>query len=277
MICPNCTDCATKSGEARDKATPAEQAQLVEEWAGIETKAQDRIAKETGAVYVEGGTFEMGSNQGDADAGTEEMVQGKKHSVKVGSFYMAKTEVTQSQWRAVMGINPPALYNTNCDNCPVEGVSYKDVEAFLTKLNSQQSTHRYRLPTEAEWEYAARGGANWTDGYVYAGSNDIGDVAWYDGNYKDSMHGSRGSTHPVGTKAPNQLGLYDLSGNVFEWCADWYKGYRGSSSVPNYIHARVFRGGSWLFGSHFIRVADRSFGAHTYRNEHVGFRLVFSQ
>ena len=119
LICPNCTDCATKSEEARVAAK-----------AQADQESQARVGKETDAIYVAGGTFEMGSNQGDADAQPNEMVQGKKHRVEVGSFYMAKYEVTQAQWRAVMGRNPPELYNTNCDNCPVDGVSYKDVTDF---------------------------------------------------------------------------------------------------------------------------------------------------
>ena len=229
-------------------------------------------------MYVAGGTYEMGSKQGDADAHAEEMVQGKKHRVSVNNFYMAKTEVTQAQWRAVMGSNPPALHNTNCDNCPVEGINYKDVAKFLAKLNSQQREHTYRLPTEAEWEYAARGGANWADGFVYGGSNSIDDVAWYNGNYQSSKHGSQGTTHPVGKKQANQLGLHDMTGNVWEWCGDWYKGYPSSSGVSDYTNTyRVLRGGSWGNTPPNSRVAYRNNLAPPIRASNVGFRWVFSQ
>ena len=261
----------------KDKADREGQARIEKDKADRETEARV-VGKETGAVYVAGGTYEMGSNRGDANAQADEMVRGKKHRVAVGSFYMAKTEVTQAQWRAVMGRNPFELYNKGCDNCPVEGVSYEDVEAFLAKLNGQQSAHRYRLPTEAEWEYAARGGFHWADGYVYAGSNNIDEVAWYIGNYNDSKHGSQGSSHPVGTKRANQLGLYDLSGNVWEWCSDWYKGYLGSSGVSDNTNThRVLRGGSWRNDSPSGRVVNRINGVSANRNFIVGFRWVFSQ
>ena len=237
-------------------------------------------------VYVEGGTFMMGSNKGDANAYDAEMVNGKKHSVTVRSFYIGKYEVTQAQWRAVMGTDTPELYNKNCDNCPVDRVSWDDVQAFLTKLNSQTNKN-YRLPTEAEWEYAAQGGEHWQDNFVYAGSNKINEVAWYDGNYKGSNYGTAGTTHRVGTKAANQLGIYDMSGNVWEWCADWYASdwyaqagattYNPQNTDYGNKSSRVLRGGGWDNTPHYSRVAYRDYGSPSHRSYSIGFRLVSPQ
>ena len=235
-------------------------------------------------VYVEGGTFMMGSNEGDADAYDSEMVNGKKHSVTVSSFYIGKYEVTQAQWRAVMGTDPPELYNKNCNNCPVDRVSWDDVQGFLKKLNAQTGKN-YRLPTEAEWEYAARGGSRWQDGYIYSGSNKINEVAWYDdGNYKGSNYGTAGTTHRVGIKAANQLGIYDMSGNVLEWCADWYASdwYAQVGANPQNTDygnksLRVLRGGSWFLNPQDSRVANRYYSSPSLRSNSLGFRLVSPQ
>ena len=186
-------------------------------------------------VYVSGGTFTMGatSEQG-GDAWDDEK---PAHSVTLSGYYIGKYEVTQKLWKAVMGSN---LSNFKGDNLPVENVSWNDVQEFLRKLNAMTGKN-YRLPTEAEWEYAARGGKN-SSGYKYSGSNSIGNVAWFDGN-----SGSR--THAVGTKSPNELGIYDMSGNVWEWCQDWYGSYSSSSQRnphgSNSGSDRVDRGGSW--------------------------------
>jgi formylglycine-generating enzyme required for sulfatase activity len=155
-------------------------------------------------VFVEGGTFMMGSEDGyDSEK--------PAHRVTLDSFEIGKYPVTQAQWQAVMGNNPS--YCKNRSECPVENVSWNDVQEFIQKLNS--ITYKtYRLPTEAEWEYAARGG-NKSRGYKYAGSNNIDEVAWYDKN-------SGRKTHPVGLKSPNELGLYDMIGNVYEWSRDYY-------------------------------------------------------
>ncbi len=172
-------------------------------------------------IYVEGGSFMMGctSEQGNDCWDNEKPA----HKVSVDGFYIGKYEVTQGQWKSIMGTNPSKF--KNCDQCPVEQVDWNNTQEFIQKLN-QQTGKTYRLPTEAEWEYAARGG-NETKGYKYAGGNLVDGVAWcyYNSNYK---------TQPVGEKKPNELGIYDMSGNVEEWCSDWYDpNYYVSSPVYN--------------------------------------------
>ena len=215
-------------------------------------------------VFVEGGTFQMGatSEQG-ADAYSDEK---PVHSVTVSDFYIGKYEVTQAQWKAVMG-NKPSLFQG--DNLPVENVSWDDIQEFIKKLN-QLTGKTYRLPTEAEWEYAARGGKK-SKGYKYAGSNTLEVVAWYDGN-------SNYKTHPVGQKQPNELGLYDMSGNVEEWCQDWYGNYNSSSQTnptgPASGSCRVIRGSSWGHPALFCRVSSRIYFFPSYGVSSCGFRLV---
>ncbi|MDR1652963.1 MAG: SUMF1/EgtB/PvdO family nonheme iron enzyme [Prevotellaceae bacterium] len=214
-------------------------------------------------VFVEGGTFTMGctSEQG-SDCGDDEK---PAHKIILSGYYIGKYEVTQAQWRAVMGSNPSYFKG---DNLPVESVSWDDVQDFIRKLN-QQTGKNYRLPTEAEWEFAARGG-NSSRGYKYSGSNGVGSVAWYDGN----------ETHPVGTKQANELGIYDMSGNVWEWCSDLY-GIYSSSSQTNLKSAslglnRVSRGGSWDGRARRVRVSDRNLNAPDNRYYGLGFRLASS-
>ena len=218
-------------------------------------------------VYVAGGTFTMGatSEQG-SDAFDNES---PTHSVTLSSYYICKYEVTQALWRAVMGNNPS---NFKGDNLPVECVSWDDCQTFINRLNSYTGRN-FRLPTEAEWEFAARGG-NYSRHYKYSGSNYISDVAWYDGN-------SSNRTHPVGTKQANELGLYDMSGNVWEWCSDWYGSYSSYSqndpTGPNSGSDRVLRGGSWCDGASYCRSSYRYYNSPGYRNINLGFRLVLSQ
>jgi len=212
-------------------------------------------------VYVEGGTFNMGSNDGDSD---EKPI----HSVTVNSFYISKYEVTQKEWVEVMRNNPS---NLKGDNLPVERVSWNNVQEFITKLN-QKTGKKYRLPTEAEWEYAARGG-NKSKGYKYAGSNNINEVAWYWG-YNGNI------IHQVGTKQPNELGIYDMTGNVYEWCQDWYDEnyYKNSPSYnpkgPSSGWLRVLRGGSYAYDDNHNRLSNRynAYPNDTYNGN--GFRLA---
>ncbi len=213
---------------------------------------------EENMVFVEGGTFQMGSNSGYDD---EKPV----HTVTVSSFYMDATEVTQAEYRKVMGKNPS--YFSGCDDCPVEKVSWHDANEYAKKVGK-------RLPTEAEWEYAARGG-NKSKGYRYSGSNNLDAVGWYDNN-------SDWKTHPVAQKQPNELGLYDMSGNVYEWCSDWYDEESYSSSPQNNPQGpssgsyRVLRGGGWSSSGDYCRVANRVRGNPDGRYD-GGFRLVLSQ
>ncbi len=210
-------------------------------------------------VLVKGGTFQMGSNDGDSN---EKPI----HEVSVDDFYLSKYEVTQKQWVAIMGNNPSYFKG---DNLPVESVSWNDVQQFIRKLNTKTGVS-FRLPTEAEWEYAARGG-NKSKGYKYSGSDNVGSVAWYSGN-------SNNKTHPVGTKQPNELGLYDMSGNVWEWCADWYGGdYYSKSPYENPTGpatgaSRVNRGGSWNDGAGGVRCANRNDSDPDSSDNDLGFR-----
>ena len=219
-------------------------------------------------VLVRGGTFTMGctSEQGSDCDGDEKPA----HQVTVSDFYIGKYEVTQKEWREVMGSNPS--FFKNCDACPVENVSWNDVQSFLSKLNAKTG-RTYRLPTEAEWEYAARGGSQ-SRGYKYAGSNSLDEVAWYGDN-------SGSKTHPVGQKKANELGLYDMSGNVWEWCADdWHDSYSGAPSTGRaWIDSprasdRVHRGGSWYDGARYSRVSSRLNFTPSDRFFYLGFRLA---
>ena len=201
-------------------------------------------------IAVEGGTFQMGatSEQGSDASDSEKPA----HNVTLSEYYIGETEVTQELWEAVMGNNPS--YYSGYSQRPVEKVSWNDCQEFITKLNNLTGKN-FRLPTEAEWEYAARGG-NKSKGYKYSGSNTVGDVAWYDSN-------SSSRTHDVKTKQANELGIYDMSGNVWEWCQDWYdSNYYSSSPVnnptgPTSGYSRVLRGGGWYSLARGCRVSHR--------------------
>ena len=248
-------------------------------------------------VCIEGGSFEMGSNYGDDN---EKPV----HTVTVKSFYMRKYLVTQKEWLEVMGRND-SKFRGHGENLPVENVRWYEVLEYCNKLSEEkgltpvytidksqndknnkndqdswkwvvdwnQEANGYRLPTEAEWEYAALGGKGPTWNFEYSGSDNIDEVAWYNKN-------SEGKTHDVGTKEPNRLGLYDMSGNVWEWCWDWYGDYSGGSQTdplgPSSGSTRVERGGSWDYGAGSARPVSRRGIFPHHRSYQLGFRLVRS-
>ena len=215
---------------------------------------------------VYGGTFTMGATSEMTNPDDDEK---PTHQVTLSSYYIGETEVTQALWKAVMGYNPSKFKG---DNLPVECVSWDDCQEFIRKLNVATG-RRFRLPTEAEWEFAARGG-NQSRRTQYSGSSNIDDVAWYEDN-------SGNSTHPVKTKRPNELGLYDMSGNVLEWCQDCYGSYTGYSHTnptgPNSGSGLVYRGGSWYGFARRCRSSFRSFNSPGYRNFILGFRLALSE
>ena len=214
-------------------------------------------------VWVDGGTFRMGAT---SEQGSEISDEKPVHSVTLSGYYIGKTEVTQALWQAVMGSNPSYFEG---DDLPVEQVSWDDCQEFIRKLNSLTGQN-FRLPTEAEWEFACRGGNN-SRGYKYSGSNYIDNVARYDGNSGDK-------THPVATKSPNELGIYDMSGNVWEWCADWYGDYSSGRQTnpkgPYDGSNRVFRGGSWFINAGRCRSSDRGSYHPTFRFYGLGLRLA---
>lgn len=211
-------------------------------------------------VFVEGGTFKMGSD--DRDAYSDEK---PVHSVILSGYHIGKYKVTQELWEAVMGSNPSHFKGARR---PVEQVSWDDCQVFIRKLNSLTGKN-FKLPTEAQWEYAARGGKK-SRGYKYSGCNTIGDVAWYTDN-------SGNKTHDVGTKFSNELGLYDMAGNVWEWCSDWCGYYSSSSqtnpSGPSSGSGRVYRGGSWGHGARSCRISHRGYSSPDYSSCGLGFRL----
>ena len=218
-------------------------------------------------VRVEAGTFTMGATAEMKDPWDNEK---PTHRVTLtNDYYIGKYEVTQALWQAVMGNNPSYFKG---DNLPVEKVSWDDCQEFISKLN-RLTGKTFRLPTEAEWEYAARGGKK-SRGYQYSGSSNISDVAWYEDN-------SGSKTHAVGSKQANELGIYDMTGNVWEWCHDWYGKY-SSSSQTNPTGAtsgsgRVFRGGSWIGTARCCRSSFRISGTPGYRSNDLGLRLILSE
>ena len=217
-------------------------------------------------IKVEGGTFMMG-----ATPEMKEPMDWEKpvHHVTLSSYYIGETEVTQALWKAVMGKKPSEHKG---DNLPVETVSWNDCQKFIAKLNSLTGM-KFRLPTEAEWEFAARGGTK-SNGTQYSGSSNIDEVAWYSDN-------SSSKTHPVKTKKANELGIYDMSGNVYEWCEDWYGDY-GSSAIknpsgPSSGNTRMGRGGSWCSIARYCRSSNRDSYTPDSRISNLGLRLVLSE
>ncbi|MCA9733620.1 MAG: formylglycine-generating enzyme family protein [Deferribacteres bacterium] len=220
-------------------------------------------------VKLAGGTFDMGDESSDLSEASRPV-----HQVTLSDFYIAKTPVTQKQWHDVMGSNPSHF--KGCDDCPVESVSWHDAQSFIERLSTKTGM-KFRLPTEAEWEYAARGG-NKSKVFQYSGSDNLDEVGWFAENSGDR-------THAVGEKKPNELGIYDMSGNVWEWCLDWYdeeyyqdckkKGVVENPTGPETGSRRVLRGGGWSSDAQNCRPADR-FGVDPgLRGSGLGFRLVF--
>lgn len=217
-------------------------------------------------IFVEGGSFTMGATP--EQEGTSDN-ESPTHNVTLDNYYIGETPVTQDLWEAVMGKNPS---NIKGENLPVESVSWHDCQQFIRKLN-KKTGKEFRLPTEAEWEFAARGG-NRSRHTQYSGSHNIDDVAWYDEN-------SDRTTQPVKTKKFNELGIYDMSGNVWEWCQDWYGKYYSSSQKnpkgPKYGTSKVFRGGSWGNLAKRCRISFRYNYAPDFTHYGLGLRLCLSE
>ena len=244
----------------------------------VSVKSDNKIFTVNGVsfmmVRVIGGKFKMGAT-GEQRKGKTDDDEWPVHNVSLSTFFISETEVTQALWKAVMEENPSKFSGNN--ELPVEHVSWDDCQIFLKKL-SEKTGIKFRLPTEAEWEYAARGGKK-TMGTTYAGSNEIEAVAWYDNNSYDKGKNSPDyGTHPVKSKAPNEIGLYDMTGNVWEWCSDWYGEYsRDSQSNPqgavNGVR-HVMRGGGWIDCPNRCRISNRVSFPHDYKGSDFGLRLA---
>ena len=255
-----------KNSQIDESALSVSAINLTPNWSASVTPSQRAVLEKLIAnmVKVEGSTFTMGATPEQGNDAYE--YERPAHQVTLSDYYIGRYEVTQKEWQAVMGDNPSKFYG---DNLPVENVSWNDCQDFINKLN-QLTGLKFRLPTEAQWEYAARGGKQ-SKGYKYSGSDKIRDVAWYYGN-------SGIKTHKVGTKHPNELGIYDMSGNVWEWCGDCYYSYSSSAQTnptgPSSGSARVLRGGSWSSYARSCRVSDRNYHYPSYRYDFDGFRVV---
>ena len=217
-------------------------------------------------VYVKGGTFTMGCTREQGNDCEDD--EKPAHEVTLSDFYIGRYTVTQAQWKSIMGSNPSFFKG---DNLPVENVNWNDIQEFIQNLN-KRTGRNYRLPTESEWEYAARGG-NQSQGYKYSGSHTLEEVAWYEEN-----HNERPSL--VGNKKANELGIYDMSGNVWELVNDWHDGYsrhpQTNPDGPLTGTNRVYRGGSWDLDAGNARVSCRSSGEPGSRYDNLGFRLARS-
>jgi formylglycine-generating enzyme required for sulfatase activity len=266
--------------EPSDTAVPKHQEAVkpdkpIKSGANLSTETFKTVTNSFGMKFVPipAGTFMMGSPKDEPGRFNDET----QHEVTISKrFYMQTTEVTQGQWKAVMGNNPS--YFKDCgDDCPVERVSWNDIQEFIKKLN-QRGEGTYRLPTEAEWEYAARAGT--TSAYSWGNSADCSKANY--GNFILTQECERnpGKTMPVGSFAPNTWGLYDMHGNVWEWCQDWYGSYPSGAVTdptgPDSGSYRVLRGGSWYYDARHCRTADRGDNSPGDRSSSSGFRLVSS-
>ena len=264
------TSAPKKTTSAPKKTTPAAKTHSSGKprsaTAGMSQAQKDRIIQNliNNMVYVEGGSFMMGAT---AEQGSDALDNEKPaHQVTLSSFSIGRYEVTQEEWQAVMGSNPSEFKGSRK---PVEQVSWNDCESFISKLNSITGKN-FRLPTEAEWEFASRGGIK-SQGYKYSGSNNLNSVAWYYDN-------SGNTTHDVGLKSPNELGIYDMSGNVWEWCSDWYGNYSSSSQTnPTGSYSgssHVLRGGCWGDDARYCRSAYRDGITPSFSIYFLGLRLA---
>ena len=264
VLLPACKGGAKKADGAKQETA------VKSEVPGIETKVFNVEGVKFTMVKVEGGTFTMGATE---EQGTEPQPNEKPaHEVTVGDFWIGQTEVTQELWEMVTGFNPSY---TRWPQCPVDKVSWKDCHSFLETLN-ELTGEEFRLLTEAEWEYAARGG-KLSKGYKYAGSDNLDEVAW-------TVANSDEKSHPVASKKPNELGLYDMSGNVYEWCEDKYLMYDGKepqysqkmlkSDIKREFH--IERGGCWNYGPTMCRVSYRHAGNYTHMYAYDGFRIALT-
>lgn len=260
------TKTAPKKNTPPTKKTPSSRQSSCQAQSPTQGTGRGYTANLSGGVKLQmveilTGSFCMGSSNGETN-------ENPVHRVTIThGFFMGKYEVTQAQWQAVMGANPSSFKGD--DNLPVEQVSWDDAQEFINKLNEMNDGYKYRLPTEAEWEYACRAG---TSGDYYA--QDPDDIAWY-------LDNSGKKTHRVGTKQANAFGLYDMSGNVWEWCRDWYVDtYNGAPTDGSARlsggeqKSRVLRGGSWLYAAALLRSALRNWGTPDFRYDNVGFRVV---
>jgi formylglycine-generating enzyme required for sulfatase activity len=263
---------AIRTNTARSNVKP-----IKDTFQSYDTKPMDnKICSVNGIQFymigVQGGTFEMGAT---SEQGSESFLDEKPiHKVAISSFYIGETEVTQELWYAVMGNNPSRFKG---NSLPVECVDWSSCQQFISKLNSLTNMN-FRLPTEAEWEYVSRGG-RYNKKYKYSGSSLLNDVAWFSDN-------SNGKTHSVKSKNPNELGVYDMSGNVQEWCGDYYSPYMKSSQTnpqgPNngldWRKNRIIRGGSCNDLEYRCRICVRfDMPEINYYNEFTGFRLAYSE
>lgn len=229
----------------------------------LKEQQRENILSTYGMVFVQGGTLQMGCTSEQTLCFDDEK---PVHAATLNSYYIGKYEVTQSQWVEIMGNNPSHFKSAYL---PVENVSWDEVNEFITKLN-QKTGKRFRLPTEAEWEYAARGG-NHSKKFLYSGSNSIMEVSWVNSN------GER-TTHQPGIKEPNELGLYDMTGNVMEWCQDWSgkygAGHQMNPQGPGTGSEKIVRGGGWFSDARYCRVASRDCKNLASKFSSLGFRLV---